>query len=212
MTDKNKKSAGSWMSSERGAGRLSIASRGDASLKTIVQVAVTVCVAFCFMGQSGCVILVYGAYGAHTPLRDVSQREHLWGEMERDATYELLIDAFMSDYRHYSFGPALAPGKGIEPEQPGGQWGGPTTAEAYRSDPERWPDVMGLVDQGTQLRCIQLKRRNYVFHDKYYAVFAEILDGPRKGEKVEITELTVVADRETGLRRPDKYLLQRVSE
>ena len=127
------------------------------------------CIVVCSacLGHAGCLTLSYAVYGAHTPLKNVSDREDLWGGFERKAVYELLVDVFMADYKHYSFGPALAPGKGVQTERPGGQWGGPTTAEAYRQDPERWPDIIGLVDAGTRLRCVELKRRTYLLHGEH---------------------------------------------
>jgi hypothetical protein len=163
--------------------------------------------------HTGC-IAFYAVAGVHTPWKDVSNRDDLWGGFNRDGVYALKVDVFMADHKHYSFGPALAPGEGVITEQPGGQWAGPTTAEEYRMEPEKWPEVMALVDAGTRLRCVQLKRCTYLYQDNEisYVIFAEILDGSHAGQTVEITELTAFVDSDTRRLRPDQYLLDEVGE
>ncbi len=131
-----------------------------------IQLCLSVAV-LCSVLQSGCVAWPYVVFGVSTPLRDVSNRTELWGGYERGAIYELLMDVFLADYKHYSFGPALAPGT-EEIGKLGGEWGGPTTAEEYKANPARWPDVTGIVDAGTRLRCVKLCKKtyhSYVFAD-----------------------------------------------
>lgn len=180
-------------------------------MKSKCRLTAVIGLAIIFMAQTGC-IAFYAVAAVRTPWRDVSDQEDLWGGFRLNGVYAHKVDVFMADYRHYSYGPALAPGEGVETEQPGGQWGGPTTAEKYRKEPEKWPDVIALVDVGTRLRCIQLKRCKYLYgpNEISYIVFAEILDGPQAGRTVEITELAAISKSDTRQLRPDQNLLEEV--
>jgi len=57
--------------------------------------------------------------------------------------------------------------------------------------------MMGTVDKGTSLRVHKIKRKRglTLYRDVIaYFVFAEILDGPRRGLTVEISELSIFED------------------
>ena len=118
------------------------------------------------------------------------------------ATYILQQDVFIADLRYYSHGPGLAPGTEFPVDKRDPMWGGPTTAEAYRADPQKWPEMMGLVETGTRVRCTKLRRNVAVFLDvEQHVFFGEILDGPWKGTTVDLTELSVYV-------KPGQWLLE----
>jgi uncharacterized protein YbdZ (MbtH family) len=58
------------------------------------------------------------------------------------------------------------------------------TVENYESKRSRWPELE-LIPAGTRLRCVELYRY-FSLEFSEYKVYADILDGKRKGTRVEL--------------------------
>ena len=56
--------------------------------------------------------------------------------------------------------------------------------EMYKANPNRWPEL-GIVKQGTRLRCVKLERF-FNLEFSAYRIYAEILDGEFKGKLVAL--------------------------
>ncbi len=164
----------------------------------------------CLFTQTGCVVLVYALYDTHTPTRDVSANRECWGGYEIGSLYRLKVDVFIANVRFYSNGIALATGTEFKRS---GQWGGPTTTQEYKSAPQNWPDMMGVVDAGTLLRVAKIKHRRYLMGDDgdCYYVFASIVNGLWKGKTVEITELSDYVKPDGHFLEPSPQLLEKVA-
>jgi hypothetical protein len=193
---------------------LAVLSAEDPSMRYPVHrtPAIWLCALTCAFLCPGCIMFVYGAYDAGV-WREIRPAEPDWGGYEPDAVYELQQAVFLADFKYYSYGPALAPGKGVEPIKRDPEWGGPTTPEAYKQDPGKWPEMDDTVDAGTRLRVTRMRKKTYALGDvESHIVFAEIIDGPHEGETVEITELSVHLDCESWRLMPNQAILKPVEE
>ena len=163
----------------------------------------------------GCLMYAsYAVYDSHTPLRKVPPESKYWGGYELGRTYTLRETVFLANLRYYSHGPGLAPGKEFRPEKRDPQWWGESTTDQYRNDPSVWKEAMGLVEKGTRIECVAMKHSRYFVVDVRENVpFGEILDGPRKGLVVDLTELSLYVDHNSWLVKPNPaYLGAEVEE
>lgn len=163
--------------------------------------------------ETGCIMVAYPVYAAHTPTRDVSGQPEHWGGYEIGAIYELKQEVFIADMGNYSKGPALAPAADAPHEKRDPYWRGPITAAAYKAHPELCPDMMGVVDAGTRLGLLKVTRTKYVVYDTVdYAFYAIIFSGPFEGQTVELTELSLYTEDDDWKLRPNPRFLEKVDE
>ncbi|MBN2311063.1 MAG: hypothetical protein JXR94_18955 [Candidatus Hydrogenedentes bacterium] len=149
---------------------------------------------------------------------DVSGSKILWGEYERDAEYEVVMDVFLirpnaecsinsctgrKVLYHNQF-LALVPERCTS--HLGGQYSSPESVAGYLEDPigaarKRFgtgftdvENVVGVVKKGTRIRCTKLTRivggNLLTGYGVYDVPHAEILDGPFSGAQVDLSDLS----------------------
>lgn len=64
--------------------------------------------------------------------------------------------------------------------------------EQYRRNPQKWPDILGVLDAGTQMQCTKILEQGTLLWDGSLYYFATIKNGPYKGVEVEISDLCVI--------------------
>lgn len=134
-----------------------------------------------------------------------------WGGYVYDAAYDLQVDVFLADMKYNSHGPALAPGPELGSRKRDPMWGGPTAVAEYEANPEKWPKMTGVVHSGTRLRTTRMRKEVWSKNGpEPFVVYAEILDGPFAGEKVEITELSLHVECGAWPLKPDERLLTQI--
>lgn len=177
--------------------------------RSILGLAIAALTLSILLVQAGCLMFAsYAVAGSHSPRRNVTKKPEHWGGFEPGQLLALKRDVFIADLPNYSFGLALAPGKefGLGGK---GYWAGETTVSEYKANPEKWPDMKGIVDKGTRLECLNLYTYKYFFGDKReYLIKAQILEGPWKDKVVEICELSWPVSKTSYARKPHPELLE----
>lgn len=127
---------------------------------------------------------------------NVSTSEELWGGYKYQHNYLLLRDVFLKR----SYQGMACPGRLVlVPESslkghPGRHESSPDTISTYKANPHRDFFIVGIVAGGTRLRTIRLDKHagfNWFYgHVEELTPYAEILDGPYAGKKVDITDIS----------------------
>ncbi len=149
--------------------------------------------------------------------KDVSRADVGWAGFERSKIYESKVSLFLGDGED-GLGPQLKIEKGthIEAYRYYTPFG-PTTAADYKTDPGKWPDVIGILEAGTRIRATELRepgeklgllRVLYVGAPRYRYVRGIILDGPYAGTTADMRAVSdYVYDFETNYAQGRRYVL-----
>jgi hypothetical protein len=143
--------------------------------------------------------------------KDVTAEREYWGGYEFGQNYELLMDVFIERVKDWSDRLILTP-PGQLP-QGAGLYSAPDTVAEYREKPQDWPQVVGVLSVGTQLKCKMLRKHGTPMWGDSITVFAEILDGPQKGRLVDIDDVSTMIKTEYRgciLTKPDPRILRTV--
>lgn len=120
-----------------------------------------------------------------TYVYDVSEWPSLWGKYRRDISYETVIPLFLIRDEYSVVSPALFPPRGYNDDRR--EFDAPTSTTDYKKDD--WPDIAGVVDAHTKLNISRiLMYGTPKLHESFQLlVEAEILDGPWKGTRVDVS-------------------------
>ena len=178
--------------------------------KTIIIVIIVLASTFLFLLYGGGILLLQlDMLLAHD--KDITQKDQYWGGYERDQIYELVTDVFLELEEDWSKRLMLVPPARIERRAP--LWSAPQTIAEYKSNQQNWPQVVGIVNTGTRIRCTKLRKYGSLLWGSSIYVFAEILDGPHKGKTVDIDDISAMVRKEYRrciLNKPDHRILKKV--
>lgn len=178
--------------------------------KTIIISVVILALGFLFLLSGGGIfILQLDMLLAHD--KNVTQKDKYWGEYENEQIYELEMDVFLEQVDNWSKRQVLTPPGQIE--QCAGLYSAPDSVAEYKEYPGKWPEVTGIVNGGTQIQCKMLRKHGTLLWGSSITVFAEILDGPYKGEIVDIDDLSLMVGKEYRgciLNKPDPRILRKI--
>jgi hypothetical protein len=63
----------------------------------------------------------------------------------------------------------------------------PASIEDYENNPSQWPSIKGVLRRGAQLRVTRIDYNSpFLTLDAWLDVYAEVLDGPLRGESVDL--------------------------
>ncbi len=166
-----------------------------------------------FVTQTGCGGLLIGM--ATFGNRSIAHKTELWGGYREGEVYSLKLNMFVMRNNGAPKRLTLELSEADRSRFPHDMQhlDGPDTLEAYQSTPEKWPTVRGVVGEGTLIRIIDLREAGSAVWGQSIIVFAEVLDGPSKGAKVDLHDISIRAGRhdEYLLWGPDTRLLTRES-
>ena len=140
-----------------------------------------ICVALILV-TTGCGGLDYVAAELTESTRDVSNNPKYWVGFRVGSEYVLLRTFFIVEYKDWSRRLMLARTKGM----PGIPEGSMPSIEEYRNHPNKWPEILGVVEEGTHLRCNKLLSHGAPGWGRALFPFAEIPHGSYKGKTVDI--------------------------
>jgi hypothetical protein len=147
---------------------------------------------------SGCILLPVSVGGYWPRTINVTSKIAWWGELGTNRIVRLKVDSMI-----YNGGLENR----VVQKDLGNYRVENIKIEEYKANPSRWPEI-GLVKQGTILRCTRLER--YFFSESaFMRLDAEIIDGDFKGRVVPIGSFTQGGDvyhNSTPLRLNPKYL------
>jgi hypothetical protein len=180
--------------------------------KTIITaIAIAGLLALFWLSDGGVLLMELDMLFAHN--KDVTPKEDYWGEYKFGQRYELLIDVFLEQANDWSSRLVLTP-PGQLP-QGAGLYSAPNSITEYQQKHGDWPEVVGIVGTGTQLKCKTLRKHGTLMWGSSITIFAEILDGPYTGQIVDIDDLSTMIDKEYRgiiLYKPDPRILREVAE
>lgn len=178
--------------------------------KTIIIVIIVLASTFLFLLSGGGILLLQlDMLLAHD--KDITQKEGYWGEYKHEQKFELVMDVFLEQVKNWSERLVLTPPGQLQ--QCAGLYSVPETTAEYKENPGNWPEVVGIVNAGTQIKCKMLRKHGTLMWGSSITIFAEILDGPYKSQIVDIEDLSVMIDKEYRrciLDKPDPRILKKV--
>lgn len=122
---------------------------------------------------------------------DVSGKGKLWGGFAPGEAYVTTTDTFLGDDHDWGTAPYLTPPKNVRPKGRGGEWCAPDSVGAYVKNPLEWPEIVGVVEKGTSLRVMELRKHDTLFQKGWLYVVARIEDGEFEGQEVNICDLSM---------------------
>ena len=150
--------------------------------------------------------------------KDISNRQDLWGGYAKGEKYVLLHDIFLEEeefptkMRKYA---ASVP-RNLTEGNYFLHYGGPGTIQEYLEEKEQWPQIIGIIKAGTQIKCTKVLGWGTLTWPMSHDVYATILDGPYAGKSINITDLSFTSWIESGNKKnyvsyPNYSLLKKVS-
>ncbi len=177
----------------------------------ITAIAIAGLLALFWLSDGGVLLMGLDMLLAHN--KDVTQKEDYWGGYEFGQRHELLMDVFIEQVKDWSDRSVLTPPSQLP--QCAGLYSAPNSITEYQEKPGDWPEVVGIVSAGTQLKCKMLRKHGTLMWGSSITIFAEILDGPYKSQIVDIDDLSTMIDKEYRgciLKKPDPRILREVAE
>lgn len=131
-------------------------------------------------------LVLAGLLAGCTPASDLTRAEALRTDYVPGATYRLLQDRLLEEQ-----GDALGLGRlavvrvsiAYAPKHD-------VTVATYRAGPRSWPHVLGVLEAGTRLRLVSVRRHSYPGLDDWYEATAKIESGEFAGRKVDISRIS----------------------
>lgn len=120
--------------------------------------------------------------------KDVSGRTELLGDFAIGDVFETKSELFLQNDQDIGKENILVTPKRLGVVG-GMQYSGPYSAESYYEDPESWPHVLGVLDQGSRVRVDSMRLVKSPLDAGWTYPVVEILDGPFKGGRANIEDL-----------------------
>lgn len=128
--------------------------------------------------------------------KDVSNKQELWGGYTKGERYVLLHDVFLQEeefptkLRKYA-GPyvAVAPDELVR-DNFIRLYSVPDSMREYFNEREQWPEVIGIIEAGTQIECTKLVGYGSLTVPMTHYIFGTILDGPFRSTFVDIHDIS----------------------
>ncbi len=147
---------------------------------------------------------------------DVSDKKELWGDYNNSLFYKLKHDMFLEQYEYYPLiknAHVLVPPRELTRGVSGLLYSAPESFNDYYSLPNNWPEVVGIVSEGTTIQCYKLIEYQAVGYGNSLYLYGKIVDGVHKDTIVELSDLSLSGQKNSsGLRlmAPNpKFLEQR---
>jgi hypothetical protein len=176
------------------------------AITAIIIVAFTI---LFFWAGGGILIMLVDMKLAHN--KDVTQKEQYWGEYKYGQEFELTIDVFLEQVDDWSERLVLTPEGQLH--QHAGLYSAPNSVAEYHENPEVWPDIVDVLNSGTQIKCKMVRKHGTMLWGSSITTFAEILDGPHKGKIVDIDDISELSSKKyRGIifREPDPRILKEI--
>ena len=125
------------------------------AITAIIIVALTI---LFFWAGGGTLIMLVDMKLAHN--KDVTQKEQYWGEYKYGQEYELLMDVFIKQVDDWSERLVLTPEGQLY--QHAGLYSAPNSVAEYHDNPEAWVDVVDVLNSGTQIRCMMVRKHGTI--------------------------------------------------
>jgi len=146
--------------------------------------------------------------------QDVSGNAALWDGYRRDGIYELQQDVFIAK-GFWGQAPELSAPNGIERLGMNGYRNDiPQSFEKWRTDPGRYPEILGILGKGTRLRCVRIERqgeRTIAKSATFILIYATLLDDPAKEYNITFLSTRRQLDGMVATNTPDPLLLTPVN-
>ncbi len=124
---------------------------------------------------------------------DVSDEPNLWHGYKRNGEYILKSDVFLR-FREDAATPKkivlVAPRKKTI-ELCNLSYMSPFSIDEYSENRDDWPDIKGIITQGTAIKCIKIVKYNTLGYGSSLYIYAKILNGPFKEVEAEISDLSI---------------------
>ena len=162
-----------------------------------------------FWAGGGFLIMLIDMKLAHN--KDVTNKEQYWGEYHLGQKFELLMDVFLMQEDDWSERLVLTPEGQLH--QHAGLYSAPNSVAEYLENPEVWPDIVDVLNSGTQIKCKMVRKHGTLLWGSSTTTFAEILDGPHKDKIVDIEDISELSSkryRAIIFRKPDPRILKEV--
>jgi hypothetical protein len=128
--------------------------------------------------------------------KDVSRNPEAWGGFGRVFTYETQEPLYLRGKSGFKSSWIAVvqlyhkPDYGLEfeilDEYP--------SLEQYNKNPHNWPDILGVLDAGTQVQCTKIIERGALLWEGYLYYYATIKSGNYQGMEVDINDLCLNYD------------------
>ena len=123
--------------------------------------------------------------------KDVSKKKEVWIGYAKGETYMLRHDIFLekidiSKNRMY----AAVPPRELTYGQCMLLYSAPVSVEKYYTEPDKWPEIMGILKAGTTIQLDKVLKHGALLWGSSYTTFAVIKDGPFTGISVDIADIS----------------------
>ena len=81
----------------------------------------------------------------------------------------------------------------------------PNTVVEYLDNPNRWPSTIGVIEEGTLIKCTMIRKTGTWLWSESVHVWGEILNGPHKGVVAKLVDISSYI--ENGKYSPDERFL-----
>ncbi len=145
--------------------------------------------------------------------KDVSGIKEYWGGYEINQEYKLTRYVFLEKEQDWTEKMVLVPPR--NQEHLGRMlWNAPSSKEDYIAKKQNWPNVIGIIDEGTIIRIQKFGQHGAPLWSSSIYVIAEIMNGPFKGQLVDIGDISLVYStaKEPYPLKPDTRILKKVGE
>lgn len=122
---------------------------------------------------------------------DVSEKGELWSGYAKGQCFVLRHDIFLekidiSQNRMYAAVPPteLTCGNYML------LYSAPVSIEVYHKEPDKWPEIVGILKAGTRIQCDKLLKSGTLMWPGSYVLLATIKNGPFTGKSVDISDIS----------------------
>ena len=137
--------------------------------------------------------------------KDVTKIKKYWGGYVPNHRYEVKADLFLSNVsRGDEAFAAIVPPDSYR--QCGGLYSSPSTVTEYLDRPNRWPTTVGVIEEGTLIKCTMIRRSGTWLWPASIRVWGQMLNGSHKGVIAELNDISNY--KENGTYSPDKKFLK----
>ena len=137
--------------------------------------------------------------------KDVTHKKNYWGGYVPNQEYKVKTDLFLNT--------VLRGDKRLAAIVPPGSYhqcaryySAPNTVAEYLDRPNRWPITIGIIEEGTLIKCTMIRKSGAWLWPAGISVWGQILNGPHKSVVVELHDISDYM--ENGTYSPDKRFLR----
>lgn len=128
-----------------------------------------------------------------TTKHEIDETSALWGGYSKGSLYSLKHDVFIRDNSKYTSDQLIKNAKILVPPKrlnQGGLYSSAKSIVAFEANPEKYPEIIGIVEKGTIIKCTKIIEYIPLGYRNSLYIYATIQDGLFKSYLVEISDLS----------------------